>query len=108
MSQCEHRQFKAVVCVNRLQISETDQRIGGYSADIRIECADCQLPFEFVGIPCGYLHDRPAASWNFQELRTPIIPRGERLPEMQRLGFLVKPPTKNRGGAHGPTIQAAQ
>jgi hypothetical protein len=90
MNKCAHLNFKAQVAVNRLQVSETDPRIGGYSAEIRIQCAECALAFQFVGVPCGLLSNGPATSVDFCELRIPIVPCGETLPEMQRLGFLVK------------------
>lgn len=89
---CAHENFNCFAAVARLQVSESDKRIGGYSVDVRIVCRDCGLPFEWVGIPCGSLPDRPAASFDYLELRAPIIPKGQTLPEMQRAGFLVKPP----------------
>lgn len=89
---CTHQNFGVHANVYKLQISDTDDRIGGYNVEITIWCRDCKLPFEWVGIPCGLLHDRPAASFDYLELRAPIIPKGEKLPEMQRMGFLVKGP----------------
>ncbi len=70
---CEHLKFKALTQVGR--ITETE---GGpvyrYTADITIKCADCGLPFEFIGVPAGESPDGPRTSIDFTELRIPIRP----------------------------------
>lgn len=44
---CKHENFEAYVDVNRLQDS------GRFSADVRINCAQCKEPFRFLALPCG-------------------------------------------------------
>lgn len=68
---CEHKGFAANVAVNRLQDS------GGFAADITIKCAQCQLPFQFLGLPGGLSPDRPTTSADLTEARMPIAPQDE-------------------------------
>ena len=89
MPKCEHMNFIANVEVNRLTKSEEDPSIIGYTADVRIRCADCSLPFEFIGVDAGYSPRMPMASVDAQELRAPIRPKGSNiLPAIP--GFNVK------------------
>lgn len=67
---CEHENFKANVIVNRLKDS------GGFICDIRINCAECDLPFEFPGLPAGLSFSEARVSPDAQELRLPIKPKG--------------------------------
>jgi hypothetical protein len=73
---CEHLNFKANVDVHRLLDNRDNSKVVGYSADIRIRCAECDLPFEFIGVDAGLMPDKPMASVDAQELRAPIRPKG--------------------------------
>lgn len=77
MSKCEHLNFKAKVEVNRLLNDEGI--VHGYSADIRIECDECSMPFEFVGAPAGWSIEKPMCNVTAQELHAPIRPKGSLL-----------------------------
>lgn len=68
---CEHNVFTANVTVNRLEDS------GGFAADITIRCAECQVPFQFLGLPGGLTPDKPTASVDLTEARMPIAPSCE-------------------------------
>lgn len=70
---CEHTNFTASVSVARLS-EEDGGVITGYSADLKICCADCGLPFQFIGVPNGYSPFEPKASIDNEELRLPITP----------------------------------
>lgn len=70
---CEHKKFKAEVNVARLQESE-GAIVSGYSADIKIKCADCDIDFEFVGLEAGLSSFGPRVSIDSTELRAPIKP----------------------------------
>lgn len=48
--------------------------VTGYSADIRVRCAQCDLPFRWMGLPGGLSRDQPATSLAGDELRAPIEP----------------------------------
>lgn len=69
---CEHLNFKANVNVGRL--SKTDGGpITGFCADVTINCAECGLPFRFIGLDAGNHFDR-RVSVDGTELRAPIEP----------------------------------
>jgi len=70
---CPHLNFKAQVDVGR--ISKVDGGpIEAYQADIKIQCADCNMDFEFVGMPAGNSFEKPMTSMDFIEARLPIRP----------------------------------
>jgi len=70
MSDCKHLDFHATVTVNRLEDT------GSFMAEVRIECRQCHLPFQFLGLPIG-LHLRGATmNVDGQEARLAIAPVG--------------------------------
>ena len=73
---CTHLDFDASVNVFRLLDNEDETKVTGYTAEIKIKCHHCDLPFEFIGVDAGMMPDRPMASVDGQELRAPIRPRG--------------------------------
>lgn len=86
---CKHRNFKAFVIFNRLVDS------GRFMDDVRIECADCHLPFQFLGLPIGLDLSGAAMSVDGQEAHLAIAPVGsvpDPLDEGLLAGFRVKPP----------------
>jgi hypothetical protein len=70
---CEHQAFGARVEVSRLSDYD-DGPVTHYSADIRIQCVECSLPFEFIGLPAGLSPSVPTTSFCGDELRAPIKP----------------------------------
>lgn len=70
---CKHERFAASVDVSRLSETESGP-ITGYTADVRIKCAECGLRFRFVGIECGNSLFAPKVSVDATELRAPIEP----------------------------------
>lgn len=73
---CAHMNFKAQVNVFRLTDSADESKVNGYTAEIRINCIECDLPFEFIGVDAGMMPTKPMASVDAQELRVPIRPKG--------------------------------
>jgi hypothetical protein len=71
---CDHRNFKAEVQVGRLTDSNDESKVTGYTADIQIHCADCFMPFQFIGVPGGYSPSQPMVNFDSTELRAPIKP----------------------------------
>ena len=67
---CKHENFRVDATVNRMEDS------GSFILDLRIHCVDCDLPFEWVGVPCGLSFYQPCVSVDNQELRAPITPKG--------------------------------
>lgn len=70
---CEHKNFRANVQVGRLS-EKDDGPITSYSADVKIQCEDCGLPFRFVGLSAGAHFAEPRVSIDGLELRAPIEP----------------------------------
>lgn len=86
---CTHKGFRASVNVGRLTASETDETIVGFTADVRVECAVCGKPFEFIGLPMGVLSTEPTCSVDGLEARMPIKPQGEAM-RTDLVGFTVR------------------
>lgn len=76
---CEHRDFKAMVAVNRLEDS------GRFMADVTVTCSECDLPFEFLGLEPGLKMNGAAVSIDGTELRIAISPRGAQPNPLQRM-----------------------
>lgn len=66
---CEHKDFAASVTVSRLEDT------GGFAADITVTCAECQVPFQFLGLPGGLHPGKPTTSVDCTEARMPIAHR---------------------------------
>jgi hypothetical protein len=62
--------FKAHVGVARLEDT------GRFSAEITVNCADCGLPFQFLGLPAGLIMNGAAVSIDGLEARMAISPQG--------------------------------
>ena len=76
--------FAANVAVNRLE------NVGRFAADVTIKCAECGLPFQFLGLEPGVKMDGAAVSVDGLEGRFAIAPKGKVLTPMQVLGFTIK------------------
>lgn len=70
---CPHEEFQALVEVARLTKVEGGP-VTGFSADVRVFCADCSEPFVWVGVPFGLSPRAPAVSLDGRELRAPLRP----------------------------------
>ena len=70
---CEHNDFEAFVGVHRLADQEGGP-IRRYTADVKIRCKACGLPFRFLGVDRGMSFSQPMASFHGDELRAPLAP----------------------------------
>lgn len=70
---CEHTSFQVTGCVGRLS-----EKAGGpvvaYTLDVTVECANCRLPFRFIGGKPGSSPHEPRVSVDGLEMRVPIEP----------------------------------
>ena len=66
--------FTAGTKVGRLHEEGNPDKITGYTLDVIVNCSDCGLPFEFIGIPGGYSPAQPMVNFDATELRAPIKP----------------------------------
>jgi hypothetical protein len=71
MTECNHRKAHFVQA-NIADIEDTQR----FMADIRIVCADCGMPFRFIGLPDNIINTTtPQTSMPFHdEARLPIEP----------------------------------
>ena len=87
MSDCKHMDFHARVTVNRLE------DIGRFMAEVRIECRQCHLPFQFLGLPMGVSLRGATMNVDGDEARLAIAPVGSvPHPLDGALAFGVRPP----------------
>ncbi len=70
---CEHENFRCVADIARLSKIEGGP-ITGYTANIRVACALCGLPFRFIGLAAGSHPSEPRVSVDGIELRAPLEP----------------------------------
>lgn len=90
MMTCEHADFRAHVTVNRLD------GVKRFQADVRIECANCGIPFRFIGLPAGVDLNGAAVSVDATEARLAIAPKGDVLSVLEGgvVGFSIRKDTK--------------
>ena len=86
---CLHEEFRAEVDVHRLTSNEHGPVIG-YMADVRIQCAQCGLPFEFQGIEPGINPRGATVSLDSQEANLAIAPHGTEPTAFDMIGFSIR------------------
>lgn len=89
MSDCKHEDFDASVGVGRLTETEGGP-VTGYMADIRLQCKQCGLPFEFLGLQPGLDTQGATVSIDGQEAHIAIAPKGARPNPLHRMGFGIR------------------
>lgn len=71
---CKHETFAAEVDVIRLVDEHDADLVTGYTADVRVRCADCGEPFRWTGVKAGWLPSQPMCSVDEFELHAPLRP----------------------------------
>lgn len=74
---CAHERFQANVAVSRLTDGD-DGEVTGYMADVMVQCADCEEPFQFLGMAGGLDSAEPRCSADQKEARLPLRPASAR------------------------------
>jgi hypothetical protein len=72
-STCKHENFQCEARIGRLSHEEGGP-ITGYTAEIRVKCTECGLPFRFIGLAAGSHYASPTVSIDGEELHAPIEP----------------------------------
>lgn len=90
---CTHNSFRCNAKIGRLSRDEGGP-ITGYTADVSISCAECGLPFRFIGLSAGNHFHEPRVSIDGTELRAPIEPAEHAL-FAPRASYSMPPPAKN-------------
>lgn len=96
---CVHERFLADVNVHRIKQAEAGP-VTNFTADVKIQCAACGLPFEFLGVGMGSSPVEPLTSPDRLELRAPIVPQGAQV-NPNLIGFRVH----TRGTLGGGVVQ---
>jgi hypothetical protein len=88
MSQCTHVNFSATVGVCRLTETKGGP-VTGYVAEVRVNCADCGKPFQFLGLDPGLDTQGARVSLDGLEASLALVPQGERPNPFQRMAYTV-------------------
>lgn len=83
MADCKHMNFEAKVGVARLE------DVGGFMAEIRIHCADCMQPFQFLGLEPGCDTQGARVSVDGLEANIAIVPQGSSPNPLQRMAYSI-------------------
>ena len=78
---CKHLEFAAEVRVARLEDT------GGFMAEVRVTCAQCQKPFQFLGLEPGLDTQGARVSIDGLEANIAIAPAGMKPNPLQRLAY---------------------
>lgn len=89
MADCKHEEFQADVGVARVWQDGEGKGPLRFMAEIRVECTGCGTPMLFRCEEVGILWDRPTVDPLAQELRVPLVPKGEEAPE-DAPGFVMR------------------
>lgn len=73
---CQHTSYIAAVDVHR--VADADGVVRSVIAELQICCADCKMPFHFLGPPTGLSFTQPCVDVPATKLLAPIEP-GERV-----------------------------
>lgn len=81
---CDHHQFKADVKIARLE------NTGGFMAEVRVMCADCGTPFQFLGLQPGLDLNGATVSVDGLEANIAICPQGAKPNPLQQMGYGIR------------------
>ena len=80
---CEHHKFNASVKVVRIEDT------GQFMAEITIECAQCKIPMQFLGLEPGMDMGGARISVDGLEARIAIVPQGTKPDPFHRIAFNI-------------------
>lgn len=75
-TRCQHMNFGVVGEVYRLTDTD-DGPVTSFSIEVKVKCAMCDMPFEWLGVDRGLSVKKPMKSADGLTLRAPIIPLEE-------------------------------
>jgi hypothetical protein len=79
MSKCAHMNFSADVIVARLEDS------GRFMAEVKVKCADCGEPFQFLGLEPGLDLSGARVSIDGLEANMAIAPTSQVMSPLQKM-----------------------
>lgn len=78
---CQHDNIACGLGFGRVLKSEAEPVLAYFAATININCKDCGMAFEFVGLPLGASPYRPTVSMDGLTLTAPLVEPGKTVPE---------------------------
>lgn len=72
---CKHTEYDSMVNVTTFFDPKDKVTEIAKVASVRLKCAKCGVPFEFVHVPAGDIQTPPSTNENFDELYVQITPR---------------------------------
>lgn len=69
---CDHENFVAIAEVHRMVNAEDQDSPHAFMCELRVQCAHCDAPFGFKGMPGGVSPDQPMVSVDTLEARLPL------------------------------------
>ncbi len=73
LEECEHRRFVHKCVVYRLQDPE-ESKPHAFVAEVAVICAECDIPFQFLGMPSGNDLTKPMRAKDATTCRLPVTP----------------------------------
>lgn len=86
---CEHRAFRATVGVTRMS-KDDGGPITGYMAEVRVACAECGKPFQFLGLAAGLDTQGARVSLDGLEANIAITPQGTVPSPLARMAYGIE------------------
>lgn len=91
MADCPHMDFAASVGVGRLTGTGASEGVViAYVADIKVHCANCGKPFQFLGLEPGYDNQGARVSIDGLEAHIALSPEGARPNPFHRIAYNIK------------------
>lgn len=81
MTACTHESFSACIEVHRLG-ADANAAPSNYMAEVTVRCANCNVPFRFLGPSTGLSFNKPTVNLTATTLHAPIAPGERPLDEM--------------------------
>lgn len=89
---CQHKEFECFCDVARMPAKEGGP-IERYMVAVRVQCAQCETQFRFIGLPAGCDLNGACVSIDATEARLAIAPKGDVIPALEKgsdVGFSVR------------------
>ena len=82
--ECEHKKFR--IDGNMCFLTDSSS----FMLELKIFCSECDLPFQFLGLPCGLNMEGVTVDVDGLEARLSMVPQGEILSPIEVMGFHLR------------------
>lgn len=70
---CQHEVYKVHAQVCEI-VQDENNAVYGWRLEVTVHCLQCNMPFQFIGLPEGYDTTEPTSSPDHTQARLPIKP----------------------------------